>query len=392
MKPALLNEICHKITDGSHNPPKGQETGDLMLSSRNITDEGLNLDSPRYINRADFELENKRTDVTPGDLLMTIVGTVGRVLVVEEHFPKFTLQRSVGVLKPNIEVVFPKYLAYALRAPAFQRKLVEGSKGVAQKGIYLNDIRKLEIPLPPLEEQKKIAAILDAADALRQKDKGLIAKYEELTQSLFLDMFGNPETNPKGWELKSFEYFAKFDTRMTKDFEKYAKYPHIGIANIEKETGRLIDYKLVEEDSLISGKYIFGPDHIIYSKIRPNLNKVALPNFTGLCSADSYPLLIKKENTNRIFLAFLLRSNAFVDFILGHSTRTNIPKANKAQMKLFKGYAPPVHLQNKFAERVRQIEKQKQLAQQSLQKSEELFNSLLQRAFKGELTKTLEPA
>lgn len=291
------------------------------------------------------------------------------------------------------ENVHNAYINHLLKSQVFRKQAelqMTGSAG--QKRVPVEFFKNYKIPLPPLEEQKKIAAILDEAHALRQKDKILIAKYEELTQSLFLEMFGDPETNPEGWELKSFEYFAKFDTRMTKDFEKYAKYPHIGIANIEKETGRLIDYKLVEEEGLISGKYIFGSDHIIYSKIRPNLNKVALPNFSGLGSADSYPLLIKRENTNRIFFAFLLRSNAFVDFILGHSTRTNIPKANKTQMKLFKGYAPPVHLQNQFAERIQNIEKQKQQAEQSLQKSEELFNSLLQRAFKGELTKIMEPA
>ena len=186
-----LNKVCHKITDGSHNPPKGIESGKLMLSSRNIYNEGLILEDVRYLSNEDFEKENKRTDVNPGDILMTIVGTLGRVLIVNENYPKFTLQRSVGVLKPNQEVLSPDYLALALKSETFQRKLTQGAKGVAQKGIYLKDIRKLKIPLPPLDQQKKIAAILDAADTYRQKTKALIEKYDELTQSLFLFVIRN---------------------------------------------------------------------------------------------------------------------------------------------------------------------------------------------------------
>ena len=110
---------------------------------------------------------------------------------------------------------------------------------------------------------------------------------------------------------------------------------------------------------ITSGKYLFVERHIIYSKIRPNLNKLALPNFKGLCSADSYPLLPMDGVSNKFFIAYLLRSECFVDFILQHSTRTNIPKANKSQMKLFKGISPPVKIQNQFAERVQAIEAQK---------------------------------
>ncbi|RTZ02340.1 restriction endonuclease subunit S [Flavobacterium sp. GSP6] len=256
----------------------------------------------------------------------------------------------------------------------------------AYPSIRLEDINNLEIPLPDLLTQQKIATILDKADELRQYHKQLIEKYDALTQSLFLDMFGDIKSNSKKWNLKPFEYFVKFDTRMTSDFVKYANYPHIGIANIEKETGRLVNYKLISEENLSSGKYIFDESHIIYSKIRPNLNKVALPNFSGLCSADSYPLKVIKENSNRIFFAYVLRSDSFVDFILTHSTRTNIPKANKEQIKKYTSIAPPLDLQNQFAERIQLIETQKQQAQEALVKSEALFQGLLQQAFKGELT------
>lgn len=312
-----------------------------------------------------------------------IFGTGGQASI---HYcnEKFAVSTDCFVTQSKkSEEVFLKYIYYYLSGNIYI--LENGFKGAGLKHISKDYLQNIEIPLPPLPQQQKIANILDAANALRQNDKALIAKYDELTQALFLDMFGDIKANSKKWDLKPFEYFAKFDTRMTSDFVKYAKHPHIGIANIEKETGKLIDYKLISEENLTSGKYIFDESHIIYSKIRPNLNKVALPNFSGLCSADSYPLKVIIENANRIFFAYVLRSESFVDFILTHSTRTNIPKANKEQMKKYIGIAPPIKLQNQFADSTLLIEEQKAIAQKSLEKSEELFNSLLQKAFKEEL-------
>lgn len=320
-----------------------------------------------------------------GDILMSLTGNVGRVgRFPKELLPAYINQRVCRVMPKN-EKLDTNFLFHFLNSDVFENEAIKNSAGAAQLNLSTKWLGDFEIPLPPLATQQRIAAILDQANAIIQNNRAIVQKYDALTQSLFLDMFGDIKSNSKNWDLKPFEYFAKFDTKMTSDFEKYADKPHIGIANIEKETGKLVDYKLISEENLSSGKYIFDESHIIYSKIRPNLNKVALPNFSGLCSADSYPLKVISKNTNRIFFAYVLRSDSFVDFILTHSTRTNIPKANKEQMKKYIGIAPPIELQNQFAERVAMIEAQKQQAQLELAKSEELFNSLLQRAFKGEL-------
>ena len=109
-----LGDLCTKITDGSHNPPKGIEFSDfIMLSSKNVFDDEINLKNPRYLDQGDFIKENKRTDVSVGDVLLTIVGTIGRVAVVDDTLPKFTLQRSVAVLKPSPEQINSRFLMSA---------------------------------------------------------------------------------------------------------------------------------------------------------------------------------------------------------------------------------------------------------------------------------------
>ena len=178
-------------------------------------------------------------------------------------------------------------------------------------------------------------------------------------QSRFIELFGDLKSNPMEWPVVSFTEFAKIDGNMTTDYEKYAGYPHIGIDSIEKGTGALKGYRTVREDGVISGKYIFTPQHIIYSKIRPNLNKVALPDFEGLCSADAYPILPNHSNCNRVFLAIALRSEYFLEYILQFSSRTNLPKVNRKEIAGFRMPLPPLKLQEQFAAFVEQTDKSK---------------------------------
>ena len=315
-----IKDICSGVTDGSHNPPQGLENSDyLMLSSKNVFDDKITFDSPRYLSQIDFEQESKRTRIKSGDVLLTIVGTVGRAAVVGENMPQFTLQRSVAVLHPNVEICDSRYLMYALQA---NRNHIESrAKGVAQKGIYLKEVADIELQIPLLSEQTHRVKVLDKIAFVIKFHQKQLQKLDELVKARFVEMFGDLKTNPKGWPILSFPEFAEIDGNMTTDYERYADYPHIGIDSIEKGTGKLSGYRTVREDGVISGKYIFTPKHIIYSKIRPNLNKVALPDFYGLCSADAYPVLPNYKNCNRIFLATAMRSEYFLEYILQFSSQ-----------------------------------------------------------------------
>lgn len=131
-----------------------------MLSARNIQQRRILFDNYRLIPDAAFEQEHQRTQAAPHDILLTIVGTIGRVAIVQEDTPEFTLQRSVAVLKPNTSLA-PRFLAYALETPRIQKHLTDNAKGTAQKGIYLKALGSLEMEVAPLNEQKRIADKLD---------------------------------------------------------------------------------------------------------------------------------------------------------------------------------------------------------------------------------------
>ena len=159
-----------------------------MLSARNIENRSINLDADyRLISLGDFEHENRRTNISAGDVLLTIVGSIGRTAEVTEGLLPFTLQRSVAVLKPT-EGATSRYLSYALESPDFQQFLVENSKGTAQKGIYLKALGNASIPVAPMAEQRRISAKLDTTladvDACRQRLDGVAAILKRFRQAV----------------------------------------------------------------------------------------------------------------------------------------------------------------------------------------------------------------
>lgn len=281
------------------------------------------------------------------------------------------------VLQPKEDVIDREFFPLFIASDYFFDTAVRISVGSLSPTVNWKDLRVAEFNLPPLEEQRKLAKVLWSVIRTIEAYKELLKKTDELVKSQFIEMFGDPIANAQKYPVLPFTDFAAIDAQMTTDYEKYADYPHIGIDSIEKDTGRLFGYRTVAEDGVKSGKYIFSTAHIIYSKIRPNLNKVALPDFEGLCSADAYPILPNDENCDKLYLAFVLRSKWFLDYIVPLSGRTNMPKANREQINRFTWALPPLDLQKQFAAFVRQTDKSKFELTQALEALNATYKKLI---------------
>ena len=277
------------------------------------------------------------------------------------------------------EDVNGEYIRFALSKAL--KKIENRTAFVTVKHLSAKELNQLEIDVPNYTTQTDIAKVLTQIESIISARQQQLQKLDELVKARFVEMFGDLKSNPMEWPVVPFTEFAKIDGNMTTDYEKYADYPHIGIDSIEKGTGALKGYRTVREDGVISGKYIFTPQHIIYSKIRPNLNKVALPDFEGLCSADAYPILPNHSNCNRVFLAIALRSEYFLEYILQFSSRTNLPKVNRKEITGFRMPLPPLKLQEQFAAFVEQTDKSKVAVQKALDEAQLLFDSLMQKYF-----------
>ena len=156
---APLSDVTLKLVDGSHNPPKKQEFGMPMLSAINISNNQIHFSSYRFISEADFLNEHKRTQIQSGDVLLTIVGAIGRAAVVPVGEMPFTLQRSVAVLTPAL--INSKFLMYQLESPRIETFFKKNARGTAQKGVYLKTLGTTDIWFPSLSEQGRIVAKIE---------------------------------------------------------------------------------------------------------------------------------------------------------------------------------------------------------------------------------------
>lgn len=173
-----LGEICKDIRDGSHNPPKDIAFSEFkMYSAKNIYDNELHLETDfRYLSEANFNLENKRTNVRIGDVLLTIVASIGRSCVVKTH-EKITFQRSVAILTPNKNEIESLYLSYYLNS--IEKYLNNIAHGTTQKGVYLNQLKKIDIPVPSIIEQASIITQIEKLEVEINKAKQIISSISE---------------------------------------------------------------------------------------------------------------------------------------------------------------------------------------------------------------------
>lgn len=360
----MINEYI-KLTDISN--PKQWKT----ISSKEMISEGYPVYGANGV--IGFHNDFNHSEKT---LLITCRGATCGKLNISVPFSYINGNAmALDDLNENIDINF---LYYFLKFRGF-KDIISGS---AQPQITRSSLNNVLVPDYSLKKQKNISNSLELACSLIKKRKEQLIEMDKLIQSIFYKLFVYEKTSWKKYQLSD---VLKIDTKMTTDFEKYKDGYYVGIENIEKNTGKLINLNKVSQVNLKSGKYLFDQRHIIYSKIRPNLNKVALPRVSGICSADSYPLLPIDELVNKFYLSYVLRSKDFLNYIEKQSSRTNIPKVNKKQLSSYNTIVPPIELQNKFASIVEEIEAQKKVMEQSLKEMENNFNALMQKAFKGEL-------
>ena len=319
----------------------------------------------------------------------TIVDTKGKKMLLNQRVGKLILLNE-----NQIDIA---YLQHSLNRTSVKKYYTQFAGGGLQLNVGKKEILSVKIPLPPLEQQKKIASILDAADSYRQKTKALIAKYDELTQSLFLEMFGDPVKNEKGWEVRKLSDFIKsLNTGVSvNSTDKSYSLGEIGILKTScVYTGifRPEEAKVIREDEFQRMRLNPKADSIIISR----MNTPELVGKSVYISEDFNNLFLPdrlwQTEPGHLYhsvrwLSFALSFQSFMQEVAKVSSGTSGSMKNISMKKYLNldMISPSLNLQNEFAELVQEIQVQKKQAQASLEKAEELFNSLLQRAFKGEL-------
>ena len=347
--------------------------------------EGKYVDeAPEKISEAGYN-SCSTTMVPAFSLLLTSRAPIGHIAINKRAV---CTNQGFKSLVPNISVDI-NYLYYCFKkmVPVLQ----DMGNGATFKELSKLTLEKIQIPLPPLETQKKIAAIMDAADAYRQKTKALIEKYDELAQSLFLEMFGDPVKNEKGWRKEKMEKICKKVTDGTHDTPqrltegvKFITGKHIRPFLIDYENS---DYVTDQVHNEIFKRCNPELGDVLYTNIGVNLGTAALNVVDYEFSMKNVALLKPKEEFIKgRFLEFFLNNQNVKSKLLSSVSAGGAQQFLSLKViRDIEVIIPPFNNQNIFAEKVIEIEKQRSLSIKALEKSEELFNSLLQKAFNGTL-------
>lgn len=375
------------------------ESGIPILQSKHITKGFLNLEDTKYLSEKDYLKYKDKYQANIDDVLVCNIGTIGKSLRIDKA-EKFLIAWNLFLIKLDNTKLYSQYFAHYLNHLSDQNYFDKFLTGGTVKFINKKTMGNIQVPLPPLPQQQKIANILDAADALRQNDKALIAKYDELTQALFLDMFGDPVSNPKGWDVvKLKDISTKIHSGNTPKGGSEV-YVETGITffrsqNVWKKRLVYEDIAFIDQEthSKMMKSSLKHKDILMTKTGRINTENSSLGRAAIYLGEDD------KANVNGHVYLIRLKKGALNEFVLhilttkeyrGHIRSVCVGgidkrQLNKEHIENFPIINPDIDLQIRFSKQLEVIEEQKAIAQKSLEKSESLFNSLLQKAFKGEL-------
>ena len=381
MKLVRFGDLCKLQNGRAFKPEEWSEEGTPIVRIQNLNDE------TKPFNYCNFDVE-KRFWIDSGDLLFSWSGTPGT------SFGAFFWNRGKGFLNQHIfrvdvkeEFVDKHYLRYALNSLII--KIIDQAHGgVGLKHITKAKLEEVQIPLPPLEQQRRIAFILDQADKLRQKRQQAIEKLDQLLQATFIDMFGDPVSNPKGWEKE------KMDTLMTivrggspRPIENFlgGTYPWIKIGDATKGDDLFITKtkEAITEEGLHKTR-LLPEGSVIFANCGVSLGFARILKIQG-CIHDGW-LAFQDIHEDKIHKLFLLKAlNSITQYFRDTAPDGTQPNLNTAIMKNFELIIPPMDLQLKFIAIVESIVNQKKILETSNIEFSNLFKSLQNQAFNGTL-------
>ena len=372
------------------NPAK--EAGDMLIKYIDLS--SVDKDSKQLIADEVQELfgsnapSRARQLVSENDILVaTVRPNLNGVASVPCEFEGATASTGYCVLRVNEKLLDSKYLFYWVQTELFVNDMISKASGANYPAVSDKIIKDSKIPLPPLEEQKRIAAILDKADAIRQKRKQAIDLADEFLRSVFLDMFGDPVTNPKGWEVEKFANVGSLDRGKSKHRPRNdpkllgGLHPLVQTGDVANSKGYLRSYTSTYSDfGLAQSKK--WPAGTLCITIAANIAKTGILTFDA-CFPDSVVGFTPNSKTTTeyvqawiSFLQKILEANA------PESAQKNI---NLAILRDLDMPVPPISEQKKFTMIVEKVNSVLNRTRASEESKEQLFNSLSQKAFSGRL-------
>ena len=354
------------------------QEGTRFLRITDLRDTGVDWDSvPSCVPPAP---EGDRYALRDGDLVVARIGaTTGKAWLVRDPPP--AVFASYLIRLRTLEGCDPEYLAAFFHSRAYWRQIDAAKGGRLKGGINIANLNALQVPLAPLDEQRRIARVLSAVANSVQTAWTDVMALQSFRASLAMHLLARANDTRDAVPLA--EVVRIVSGQVDPRTEPFASLAHIAPDNVESGTGRLLSVRTAKELGLISGKYAFQPGDVIYSKIRPYLNKAVVAPFRGTCSADMYVLRARSERLLQPFLLYLLLDDAFLTQAISHQSRTGIPKVNREQLKSITLRVPSLDLQAEIVRALNAVDRSSECLRTYVDRGRALFEAAVSELIAG---------
>lgn len=345
----------------------------------------------RYISESKFQ-ELSSVEIKPGDILITMMGTIGEVAIVPKDNNISIMDSHLLRFRPNLDLCIPEYIKYLIIGGAETRAVLHGrAHGAIMKGLNSSIIRSLPVPLPTLSEQRRIVELLDQADALKKKRSKANAKTVRILPALFYRIFGDPATNPKAWAIRP---LSDLGAQVRYGLGQPPKASETGVAlvratNISRGTISSVNMTYVDPMDVPPGKNAFlKAEEVIVVRSGAYTGDIAQVTKDWEGCVAGYDLVITPGESlvGEFIESYLLTTFIQKGYFQNLKARAGQPHLNADQVSATPFLDVPYGLQKKFSECVQYHRALKQKIAIVGQEIESIFAVILHRAFTGDLT------
>ena len=316
--------------------------------------------------------------IVNGDILFCLRGSLGKRAIVKDV--NYGAIASSLVIIRSKNVLINRYLFHYLGSQTVQNLITKNDNGSSQPNLSAKSVSDFSIPIPPREEQERIVAELDCLSGVIEKKREQLKELDALAQSIFYQMFGDPITNEKGWEVKKLGEVCKFSQGVQVD---------LPFQSTEKKSGwnrflRIVDYTTCNTDiryvNISNDKYFVNFDDVVVVRYGASAGFVGIEK-EGILANNLFKLNHDRNKLNYKYLYYLLSTDYYKDFVKDIAFGAAMPALSFNSFKNFNIYIPPIALQQEYAEKIEAIEKQKELIKKSISETENLFNARMDYYF-----------
>lgn len=388
-----LGDVCRDVSDGSHFTPTYIEEGIPFLSVKNIRETGINFDDCKFICEEEHKKLCKRCKPEKGDVLYTKVGTTGIAKAIDIN-REFSIFVSVALLKLKSEVI-PEYLEKVLNAPICKKQAESLTQGAANRNLVIKDLKCIEIPLPPLSEQKRIAAILneqmEAVEKARKATEAQLEAAKALPAAYLRAVFESEEAN--SWERRKLGEICHIIGGNTLPDQIISEVDErvycLKVSDLDKSfcDNNYINSGQIYTKRSLAGNRIIPPQSIVFPKRGGAIatNKKRILTVNAVLDPNLMAVYPSGKNLSNKYLYFWFESWDLSSIQSGNS----VPQINGKDIAPLEIPIPPLPKQQQIAstltEQMQEVERLKQNLKEQLDTINKLPAVLLRRAFNGEL-------